>query len=116
MGALLGVAQGSRQPPKLIVLRYRGRGPDAKTLGLVGKGITFDSGGISIKPSQGMHEMKGDMAGGAEVDRHRAGAGPAQGEAERDRRRAGDGEHARRQRSASRRRGAGDERQDHRGA
>jgi leucyl aminopeptidase len=67
MGALLGVAQGSRQPPKLIVLRYRGAGPDAKTLGLIGKGITFDSGGISIKPSPGMQEMKGDMEGGAEV-------------------------------------------------
>jgi leucyl aminopeptidase len=67
MGALLGVAQGSLQPPKLIVVRYEGTGPEAKTLGLVGKGITFDTGGISIKPSQGMHEMKGDMAGGADV-------------------------------------------------
>jgi len=67
MGALLGVAQGSRQPPKLIVLRYQGAGPEAKTLGLVGKGITFDTGGISIKPSQGMQEMKADMAGGADV-------------------------------------------------
>ena len=67
MGAFLGVAQGSREPPKLIVLRYRGSGSEAKTLGLVGKGITFDSGGISIKPSQGMQEMKADMAGGADV-------------------------------------------------
>jgi leucyl aminopeptidase len=67
MGALLGVAQGSQQPPKLIVLRYRGAAPESKTLGLVGKGITFDSGGISIKPSQGMQEMKADMAGGADV-------------------------------------------------
>jgi leucyl aminopeptidase len=67
MGALLGVAQGSRQPPKLIVLRYEGGAPGAGTLGLVGKGITFDSGGISIKPSQGMQEMKSDMTGGAEV-------------------------------------------------
>jgi leucyl aminopeptidase len=67
MEALLGVAQGSQQPPKLIILRYRGAGPEAKTLGLVGKGITFDSGGISIKPSQGMQEMKADMAGGADV-------------------------------------------------
>jgi leucyl aminopeptidase len=67
MGALLGVAQGSRQPPKVIVLRYQGAGPEAKPMGLVGKGITFDTGGISIKPSQGMQEMKGDMAGGAEV-------------------------------------------------
>lgn len=67
MGAFLGVAQGSRQPPKLVVLRYQGAGPDANTLGLVGKGITFDTGGISIKPSQGMQEMKADMAGGADV-------------------------------------------------
>ncbi|MGA2284952.1 MAG: leucyl aminopeptidase [Dehalococcoidia bacterium] len=67
MGAFLGVAQGSRQPPKLIVLRYQGGAPDAPTLGLVGKGITFDSGGISIKPSQGMQEMKSDMTGGAEA-------------------------------------------------
>jgi len=65
MGALLGVAQGSRQPPKLIRLTYRGG--REKTLGMVGKGITFDSGGISIKPAQGMAEMKGDMAGGAAV-------------------------------------------------
>ncbi len=67
MGAFLGVAQGSRQPPKLIVLHYRGGAPDGPTLGLVGKGITFDSGGISIKPSQGMQEMKSDMTGGAEA-------------------------------------------------
>ncbi|MFC1987227.1 leucyl aminopeptidase [Chloroflexota bacterium] len=67
MGALLGVAQESQQPPKFIVLRYKGSGADKIDLGLVGKGITFDSGGISIKPSEGMGEMKGDMAGGAAV-------------------------------------------------
>ena len=67
MGAFLGVAQGSRQPPKLIVLHYRGAAPDAPALGLVGKGITFDSGGISIKPAAGMEQMKGDMSGGAAV-------------------------------------------------
>jgi leucyl aminopeptidase len=67
MGALLGVAQGSRQPPKFIVLRYKGDGSDEIDLALVGKGITFDSGGISIKPSAAMDEMKGDMAGGAAV-------------------------------------------------
>ncbi len=65
MGALLGVAQGSAQPPKFIVLRYKGGG--AQHLALVGKGITFDTGGISIKPAQGMEEMKGDMSGGAAV-------------------------------------------------
>lgn len=67
MGALLGVAQGSRQPPKFIILSYRGDRNSGDALGLVGKGITFDSGGISIKPSEGMEEMKGDMAGGAAV-------------------------------------------------
>ncbi len=65
MGAFLGVAQGSEQPPKFIVLRYRGGG--SQRLALVGKGITFDTGGISIKPAAGMEEMKGDMSGGAAV-------------------------------------------------
>jgi leucyl aminopeptidase len=64
MGALLGVAQGSAQPPKFIVLRYKGGG---QHLALVGKGITFDTGGISIKPAAGMEEMKGDMSGAAAV-------------------------------------------------
>jgi len=67
MGALLGVAQGSQQPPKFIVLSYKGSDSDEIAVALVGKGITFDSGGISIKPSAGMAEMKGDMAGGAAV-------------------------------------------------
>jgi len=67
MGSLLGVAQGSRQPPKLIVLSYKGDKKSSDTLGFVGKGITFDSGGISIKPSESMAEMKGDMAGAAAV-------------------------------------------------
>ena len=68
MGALLGVALGSDQPPKLIVLRYHGD-PDnpSNNLGLVGKGITFDSGGLSLKPASGMEEMKRDMSGGASV-------------------------------------------------
>ena len=67
MGAFLGVAQGSDRPPVLIVLSYRGGRRKQPDLGLVGKGITFDSGGISIKPSEGMEQMKGDMAGGAAV-------------------------------------------------
>jgi leucyl aminopeptidase len=67
MGALLGVAAGSTQPPKFIVLRHRGNARAKANIGLLGKGITFDSGGISIKPSRGMEEMKGDMAGGAAV-------------------------------------------------
>ena len=67
MGALLGVAQGSQQPPKFIILNYKGSDSDEIDVALVGKGITFDSGGISIKPSERMAEMKGDMAGGASV-------------------------------------------------
>ncbi len=67
MGALLGLTQGSRQPPKFIVLRYQGSDATQIDVALVGKGITFDSGGISIKPSEKMAEMKGDMAGGASV-------------------------------------------------
>ena len=67
MGALLGVAQGSRQPPKFIMLNYKGSDSSKTPLGLIGKGITFDSGGISIKPSEGMGDMKGDMSGGAAV-------------------------------------------------
>jgi len=67
MGALLGVAQGSAEPPCLIVIRYRpAKGGNAGAhLGLVGKGVTFDTGGISIKPADGMEKMKYDMAGGA---------------------------------------------------
>jgi leucyl aminopeptidase len=67
MGALLAVARGSHQPPKLIVLRYAGAGKNAKPLVLVGKGITFDTGGISLKPSAEMDEMKFDMSGAASV-------------------------------------------------
>jgi leucyl aminopeptidase len=66
MGGLAAVGQGSEQEPKLIVLRYAGAG-GGPTLGLVGKGVTFDTGGISIKPSAAMHEMKMDMSGAAAV-------------------------------------------------
>ncbi len=66
MGAFWGVAQGSDEPPALIVLRYEPpSAPPSPVLGLVGKGITFDTGGISIKPADGMEKMKYDMAGGA---------------------------------------------------
>ena len=65
MHALLSVARGSRQSPKLIALHYRGGQPDEKPVVLVGKGITFDSGGISLKPGEGMDEMKFDMSGAA---------------------------------------------------
>jgi leucyl aminopeptidase len=67
MGALLGVAQGSQQPPRFIVLSYKGRRSKEIDIALIGKGITFDSGGISLKPADGMGDMKGDMAGGAAV-------------------------------------------------
>jgi leucyl aminopeptidase len=66
MGAFWGVAQGSDEPPALIVMRYEPAGaPEKPMLGLVGKGVTFDTGGISIKPADGMEKMKYDMAGGA---------------------------------------------------
>ncbi len=67
MGALLSVARGSRQPPKLITIEYRGVRGQARPTVLVGKGVTFDSGGISIKPASAMDEMKFDMCGAAAV-------------------------------------------------
>ena len=68
MGAFMGVAQGTDEPAKLIVLRYDGDPENPENnLGLIGKGITFDTGGISLKPPGGMEAMKGDMAGGASV-------------------------------------------------
>ena len=66
MGGLVAVSQGTSEEPRLIVLRYEGGG-SGPTLGLVGKGVTFDTGGISIKPSAGMEEMKMDMSGAAAV-------------------------------------------------
>jgi leucyl aminopeptidase len=67
MGALLSVAHGSRQPAKLIVAEYRGQGKMEKPVVLVGKGVTFDTGGISLKPAANMDEMKYDMSGAASV-------------------------------------------------
>jgi leucyl aminopeptidase len=67
MGALLSVSRGSRQPAKLILMQYRGGDADSKPVVLVGKGLTFDTGGISIKPAAEMDEMKYDMCGGAGV-------------------------------------------------
>jgi len=68
MGAFLDVAKGSDEPQAMIVMRYWGAGKDAAPgLGLVGQGITFDSGGISLKPGERMEDMKGDMSGGAAV-------------------------------------------------
>jgi leucyl aminopeptidase len=69
MGSLLGVSQGSAAPPALIIVRYKPETPSKSTdhLALIGKGVTFDTGGVSIKPADGMEKMKYDMAGGAAV-------------------------------------------------
>lgn len=67
MGALLSVAKGSHEPAKLIILHYHGAQTGEKPIALVGKGVTFDTGGISLKPSAGMDEMKYDMTGAASV-------------------------------------------------
>ncbi len=67
MGSLLSVAKGSAEPPKLIALGYKGRGGEGFDIALVGKGITFDTGGISIKPAANMEAMKADMTGAATV-------------------------------------------------
>ena len=67
MHSLLSVSQGSAQPGKLIVFRYQGAGDDSKPVALIGKGVTFDTGGISIKPAAAMDEMKFDMCGAASV-------------------------------------------------
>ena len=67
MGALLSVSRGSREPAKLILMHYRGAKDNSQPIALVGKGLTFDAGGISIKPAGAMDEMKFDMCGGAGV-------------------------------------------------
>jgi leucyl aminopeptidase len=68
MGLLLGVSKGSVEPPRVLVMKHEPAGaPTSPVLGLVGKGVTFDTGGISIKPADGMERMKDDMAGGAAV-------------------------------------------------
>ncbi len=67
MGALLGVAQGSIRPPRLVVMRWDGGKPKDQPVAFVGKGVVFDTGGISIKPAGGMEDMKGDMGGAAAV-------------------------------------------------
>ena len=67
MGALLGVAQGSARPPRVVVMEHKGGPPGSAPLAFIGKGVTFDTGGISIKPAAGMGEMKWDMAGAGVV-------------------------------------------------
>lgn len=65
MGSFLSVTQGTKEPAKMLEIHYKGAGPSAPTVGLVGKGITFDTGGISIKPSANMKLMRADMGGAA---------------------------------------------------
>ncbi|MEM1378658.1 MAG: leucyl aminopeptidase [Pseudomonadota bacterium] len=67
MGALLGVAQGSVRPPRLVVMKWNGGKAKDKPIAFIGKGVVFDTGGISIKPAGGMEDMKGDMGGAAAV-------------------------------------------------
>jgi leucyl aminopeptidase len=67
MGALVGVAQGSERPPRVVVMHWRGGRAKEKPIAFVGKGVVFDTGGISIKPAAGMEDMKGDMGGAAAV-------------------------------------------------
>jgi leucyl aminopeptidase len=67
MGALLGVAQGSVRPPRLVVMQWSGGKAREKPVAFIGKGVVFDSGGVSIKPAAGMEDMKGDMGGAAAV-------------------------------------------------
>ncbi|MBB3608957.1 leucyl aminopeptidase [Rhizobium sp. BK602] len=67
MGALLGVAQGSVRPPRLVIMQWKGGKSKEKPLAFIGKGVVFDTGGISIKPAAGMEDMKGDMGGAAAV-------------------------------------------------
>ena len=67
MNTLLAVSRGSHQPPRLIVFEYKGPRASGKPIALVGKGVTFDTGGISIKPAAAMDEMKFDMSGAGSV-------------------------------------------------
>ena len=109
MNALLAVGQGSDKPSHVVVMQWRGAGPKGGApIALVGKGVTFDTGGISLKPAAGMEDMKGDMGGAACVVGLDAGARRAQGEGERRRHHRPRREHAERARPASGRRRHGD--------
>ncbi len=105
MGAFWSVAQGSDEPPALIVIEVRaGRRAEKPLLGLVGKGITFDTGGISIKPADGMEKMKYDMAGGATMIGAMRAIAHAQAQNQSDRHHLRYGEHAVGQSAETRRR------------
>jgi leucyl aminopeptidase len=113
MRLLLSVSQGSALPPRLIVLRHEPDGaPTTPVLGLIGKGITFDTGGVSIKPAEGMERMKDDMAGGCRGRGCDAGAGAAEGAAPCHRHHSDVREHGGRPRHAARRRDSRRQRQD----
>ena len=102
MGALLGVSQGSAEPPAMIVMHYKPEKAESSAhLGLIGKGVTFDTGGISIKPSEGMEKMKYDMAGGAFRDRSHVCDCETEAFCGRNRDRARSGKYARRQGATS---------------
>ena len=103
MGALLGVAQGSTQPGRMVIMRWNGGKKGDQPVAFVGKGVCFDTGGISIKGAGGMEDMKGDMGGAACVVGLMHALGRAQGEGQRGRRHRPGREHARRQRPAPRR-------------
>ena len=102
MGAFAAVAQGSEQPAQLIRLDYEGPGAAEPRLALVGKAVTFDTGGISLKPAAKMHEMKFDMAGGAAVIEAIAAIAELEFPVRVLGRRRRDREHARRQRNVGR--------------
>ena len=105
MGALLGVAQGSVRPPRLLAMRWNGAADERrKPVVLIGKGITFDTGGISIKPAAGMEAMKWDMGGAGAVAGAMQALATPQGEGECRRHLRARREHARRQGAAARRR------------
>ena len=116
MGALIGVAQGSVEPPRVIVLRYTPEKPrpGGPVLGLVGKAVTFDTGGISIKPANNMEKMKYDMGGGATMLGAMRAIAASEALRSGDRRDSFHRKHARRPRAKARRRAGGDVRQNHR--
>ena len=101
MNALLGVGQGSVRESRVVVMRWNGGKAGEAPVAFIGKGVCFDTGGISIKPAPGMEDMKGDMAGAACVTGLHAGAGRAQGQGQRGRRHRPRREYAGRQRAAA---------------
>ena len=115
MGAFAAVAQGSEQEPALITIAYEGPGAQEPTLGFVGKAVTFDSGGISLKPGAKMAEMKFDMSGGAAVIEAIAAIARLQLPVQRPRRGRRDREPAERPRDQAGRHRDGVQRQDDRG-